>query len=183
MILKTVNDKRYNFYSIGLHWLMLVLLVAVYLCIEVSDSFPKGSDMRASLKTWHYMLGLSVFVLVWLRLAVNFFTHAPAISPAPPAWQSQLAWLVKAGLYFLMICMPLAGWLILSAKGQLIPFFGLQLPALIAANKDSANWIKDIHEAGATLGYFLVGLHACAALYHHYVRRDNTLTRMLSGSR
>jgi cytochrome b561 len=183
MIAKTVNEKRYNIYSIGLHWIMLVLLVAVYLCIEFSDSFPKGSDMRSKLKTWHYMLGLSVFVLVWLRLAVNFFTQAPPISPAPPVWQTQLAWLVQAGLYVLMMAMPLAGWLILSARGQPIPFFGLQLPALIAANKDSADWIKDLHEAGATLGYVLVGLHACAALYHHYVSRDNTLTRMLSGRR
>ncbi|MES2399920.1 MAG: cytochrome b [Pseudomonadota bacterium] len=183
MITQPGNEKRYNIYSIGLHWLMLFLLVAVYLCMELSGNYPKGSDMRASLRNWHYMLGLSVFVLVWLRVAVNLFTRAPPISPAPPVWQTRLAWLVKAGLYFLMIFMPLAGWLILSARGQPIPFFGLQLPALMAASKDSAGWIKDLHEAGATLGYFLVGLHAGAALYHHYVRRDNTLTRMLSGRR
>jgi cytochrome b561 len=183
MIVKTIKDKRYNFCSIGLHWVMLVLLVAVYLCIELSEGFPKGSEMRSGMKTWHYMLGLSVFVLVWLRLAVNFFIHAPAINPPPPVWQTQLAWLVQAGLYALMMSMPLAGWLILSARGQPIPFFGLQLPALIAVSRDSADWIKDLHEAGATLGYFLVGLHACAALYHHYVVRDNTLTRMLSGRR
>ena len=68
------------------------------------------------------------------------------------------------------------GFPILAA---LLPFFGLQLPALIAENKDLASQIKEIHEAVGTTGYFLIGLHAVAALYHHYIKRDNTLTRML----
>jgi cytochrome b561 len=183
MIFKKHPGNRYGPLSIGLHWVMLVLLVAVYICMEISDAFPKGSDMRNGLKTWHYMLGLSVFVLAWLRLAVNLLNRAPAVDPAPPLWQSRLARLVQAGLYLLMIVMPLAGWLILSARGQPIPFFGLQLPALMAENKDAAGWIKEIHEVGATAGYFLVGLHALAALYHHYLLRDNTLVRMLPGRR
>ncbi|MEO7885334.1 MAG: cytochrome b [Polaromonas sp.] len=183
MRLKTDPENRYGSLSIGLHWFMLALLAAVYLCMEVSDAFPKGSDMRNGLKTWHYMLGLSVFVLAWLRLAVNLLHRAPPIAPVPPLWQSRLSRLVQAGLYLLMIGLPLAGWLILSARGQPIPFFGLQLPALMGENKDAAGWIKDIHEAGATAGYFLVGLHALAALYHHYLLRDNTLARMLPGRR
>jgi cytochrome b561 len=181
MLLKTHPEKRYGLFSIGLHWFMLVLLAAVYISMEISGAFPKGSDMRSGLRTWHYMLGLSVFVLAWLRLAVNLWHRAPPVDPPPPLWQSRLARLVQAGLYVLMIGLPLAGWLILSARSQSIPFFGLQLPALMAGNKDAAGWIKDIHEAGATAGYFLVGLHALAALCHHYLLRDNTLTRMLPG--
>lgn len=183
MMPKIHPEKRYGPLSIGLHWFMLVLLAAVYLCIELSEAFPKGSDMRNGLRTWHYMLGLSVFVLAWLRLAVNLLHRAPPVTPAPPLWQHRLAWLVQAGLYVLMIGLPLAGWLVLSARGQPIPFFGLQLPALMAENKNAAGWIKEIHEAGATAGYFLVGLHALAALYHHYLLRDNTLARMLPGQR
>lgn len=177
------NKTRFSLPSIAFHWLMLVLLVAVYLCMELSDNFPKGSDTRAALKTWHYMLGLSVFVLVWFRLAINLSSSKPAITPAPPAWQTQLAKLVQIGLYALMIGMPLLGWLILSAKGQAIPFFGLQLPALIAENKDTASLIKEIHEAGATAGYVLVAVHAGAALFHHYFLKDNTLRRMLPGGK
>jgi cytochrome b561 len=183
MILKVDTKKRYSPVSIGLHWFMLVLLAAVYLCMEISDAFPKGSDMRSGLRTWHYMLGLSVFALAWLRLAVNLCYRAPTVEPSPPVWQSRLAQLVQVGLYLLMIVMPVAGWLLLSARGQPIPFFGLQLPALMAESKTAADWIKDIHEAGATAGYFLVGLHALAALYHHYLLRDNTLIRMLPGRR
>ncbi|MCH7302726.1 cytochrome B, partial [Pseudomonas capeferrum] len=57
--------------SIALHWLMLVLLAAVYACIEFRGLFPKDSAERNLMKDLHFMLGLTVFVLVWLRLAVR----------------------------------------------------------------------------------------------------------------
>jgi superoxide oxidase len=78
-----------------------------------------------------------------------------------------------------MLGMPLAGWLLLSAAGRPIPFFGLQLPSLIGENENLVRLFKGIHEAGATLGYFLIAGHAAAALFHHYVVRDNTLQRMI----
>jgi superoxide oxidase len=170
---------RYGSLSIGLHWFMLLLLAAVYACMEFRDIFPKGSDGRDALKSWHYMLGLAVFVLVWLRLLVNLVGAAPGITPAPPRWQTLVPKRVHAALYLLMIGMPLAGWLTLSAEGEAITFSGLQLPALMADNKNLAETIKEVHEAGAAAGYFLIGLHAAAALFHHYVVRDNTLSRML----
>ena len=79
--------------------------------------------------------------------------------------------------------MPLLGWFLLSAKGQVIPFYGLQLPALTSENKAAADWIKDIHEAGANAGYILVGVHSLAALYQHYFLCDNTLRRMLPNTK
>ena len=178
----TTTTTRYSAPAIGLHWLMLILLVAVYACMELSGFFAKGSDNRALLKSWHYMLGLSVFALVWIRLAVKLASSAPPMEPAP-LWQKRLARLVQITLYVLMIGMPLLGWFLLSAKGQVIPFFGLQLPALMAESKNAAGWIKDVHEIGATAGYFLVGLHALAALYHHYIVHDKTLRRMLPTSK
>jgi len=54
------NKERYGTLSIGLHWSMLLLLVVVYACIELREFFPKGSDLREALKTWHFMLGLAV---------------------------------------------------------------------------------------------------------------------------
>ncbi len=173
------SNHRYGAASIGLHWLMLLLLIAVYACIELRVFYPKGSDIREALKTWHYMLGLSVFVLAWFRLLFYLIGSFPQIEPELPTWQKLTSGLVKIMLYVLMIMMPLAGWLMLSAEGKFIPFFGLQIPALIDENKAVAELIKEIHTTFGTLGYFLIGLHAIAALFHHYVSRDNTLRRML----
>lgn len=89
---------------------------------------------------------------------------------------------MKLALYVFMIGMPLLGWLLLSAKGTPIPFFGMHFAALIAENKALAESIKELHETVATIGYFLIGSHAAAALVHHYVLRDDTLRRMLPGA-
>jgi cytochrome b561 len=173
------TPDRYGTLSIGIHWSMLLLFVAVYACIELHEFFPKGSDLRATLNTWHFMLGLSVLALVLIRMVVHLTDIVPRIDPDPPKWQKQSAKLMHVALYALMIVMPLAGWLLLSAEGKPIPFFGLHLPSLIGKSKYLADLIKEIHEAGGTIGYFLIGLHATAALYHHYFLRDNTLRRML----
>lgn len=173
------STLRYGSLSIGIHWLMLLLFIAVYGTINLHELFEKGSYLREALKTWHFMLGLLVFVLVWLRLAARLSGPTPAIVPELPKLQQQSSGLLHLALYLLMIGMPLSGWLMLSAAGKPIPFFGLELPALIAENKDLAKQIKEVHEFVGTTGYFLIGLHAVAALYHHYLRHDNTLTRML----
>ncbi|MFA6920482.1 MAG: cytochrome b [Gallionella sp.] len=173
------TEIRYGSLTIGIHWLMLLLFIAVYASIELRSFYPKGSDPREALKTWHFMLGMLVFVLVWPRIAARLSGPAPAIEPAIAPWQQLSAKLLHLALYAFMIAMPLIGWLLLSASGKPIPFFGLELPALIDKNKDTANLLKEIHETIGTAGYYLIGLHAAAALHHHYIKHDNTLTRML----
>lgn len=173
------SSVQYGWLSLGLHWLMLLLLIAVYASMELRDFYPKGSVPREAMKSWHYVLGLSVLALAVLRLANYCTGPAPANLPAPAPWQHTGARLMKLALYVFMLGMPVLGWVLLSLKGAPIPFFGLELPALLNANKALAESVKEIHEAGALAGYFLIGLHATAALYHHYLLRDDTLRRML----
>ncbi|GAB1234111.1 cytochrome b [Ferrigenium sp. UT5] len=174
---------RYGALAIGLHWLMLLLFVGVYGSIELRELFEKGSDPREMLKTWHFMLGLLVFLLIWLRIAARFSGPNPGINPEPARIQMLSAKLLHLALYALMIGMPLLGWLLLSASGKVIPFFGLELPALIGADKALAKQIKDVHELVGTVGYYLIGLHIIAAVYHHHIKHDNTLLRMLPGKK
>ena len=173
------TSSRYGGLSIAMHWLMFFLLVAVYACMELHESFPKGSAMRIGLKNWHFTLGLTVFFLVWLRLALRLFQVTPAIQPRPPGWQDILAKLVHLALYVFMIGMPIGGWLVLSGEAKPIPFYGIDLPALIAKNKDLAENVEDIHKAVGEFGYYLIAVHTLAALFHHYYQKDDTLKRML----
>lgn len=171
--------NRYHAASIALHWLMLALFVAVYATIELRVLFDKGTALRETLKSLHFMFGLLMFLLVWLRVAMRAKYPAPRIEPAPARWQAAAAKLAHLALYAFMIGMPLAGWLMLSASGKPVPFFGLELPALIGVNKPLAGQIKEIHELVGTIGYYLIGAHAAAALFHHYIQRDTTLLGML----
>ena len=172
------SDTRYSTMSIALHWLMVVLLAVVYACIELRGQFPKGSGARTLIVEMHFMFGLTVFVLVWLRLFARTQGVAPKIVPNPPQWQRLLATLMHWALYLFMIAMPLLGWLTTSAKGHQVMFYGFDLPLLVAEDKNLAKQLQGWHELLGSLGYWLIGLHALAGLYHHYVMRDNTLQRM-----
>lgn len=174
---RSESPDRYNAISIALHWLMLLLFVAVYAAIELREFYPKGSDPREALKRWHFMLGLSVFALVWVRILARLVFSAPA--PLDESWsRSAAAKAMHLALYALMIAMPLAGWMILSAKGDPIPYFGLRLPPLTGPDAVLAERTKTLHQLGGTIGYWLIGLHAAASLFHQYVLRDRLMARM-----
>jgi len=170
---------RYSHASIFLHWLMLLVLVAVYAAIELREFFPKGSEPREAFKMWHFMLGLAVLGLVWLRIAARLLWATPTASLGEPNWRHVMARLTHLALYVFMIAMPIAGWLILSAEGETIPFFGFELPALVGPNDQLAEQAEEIHELGGTIGYWLIAFHAAASLFHHYVLRDHILARMM----
>lgn len=175
---ETTISERYSQLSIILHWAIFALLIAVYACIELRELYPRGSAPREALKMWHFMLGLSVFGLVWIRMVARLLGKTPPIIPAAPKWRRVIANVVELALYALMIALPLLGWITLSAEGDAIPFFGLQLPPLVGESEALAERTEELHETLAKAGYFLIGLHAAAALFHHYVQRDNTLLRM-----
>ncbi|HET8941095.1 MAG TPA: cytochrome b/b6 domain-containing protein, partial [Rudaea sp.] len=121
------KDKtdRYNVLSISAHWLTLALLIAVYALIELRGIFPKGTATHDAMKMWHFMLGLTVLGVVAVRLMLRQIFPEPPITPPPPAWQMFLAKTTYLALYAFLIAMPILGWLTLSAKGRVIPLFGL----------------------------------------------------------
>lgn len=174
------GNDHYGSGLIALHWLTLGLLVAVYALIELRGIFPRGSAGRAAMMQWHFMLGLVVLALLPIRLALRAAGGAaPPIRPPLPAWQHRLAALMKLVLYVFLLVMPVLGWLTLSAQSKPVPFFGLQLPALLGADKALGHSLEELHETIGEIGYYLIGLHAAAALFHHYWTRDDTLRRML----
>ncbi|CAN5825180.1 cytochrome b [soil metagenome] len=173
------TSRRYGSLSIAFHWLIVLQLIGVYACINLTDLFPKNSDPRVGLLMWHYMLGLSVLVVVVLRIANRLSGPVPGALPGTPRWQNGLAAATHLSLYALLLAMPVLGWLTLSASGEPIPFFGASLPALVGPDKALAHQLREIHETLGVVGYYLIGLHVAAALFHHYLRRDGTLQRML----
>lgn len=175
-----INTPRsYGVLSITLHWLMFLLITLTYASIELRELFDKGTEVHNTFKVWHFTLGLSVLVLAVLRLGLVVLQKKPVIEPAPNSLQQRSAKVVHRFLYAFMIVMPILGWLILSGEGKTIPFYNGLLPALIPENNFLANVFEEVHEIIGEIGYWLIGLHAFAALFHHYFLRDNTLIRML----
>jgi cytochrome b561 len=178
--MKTENtSERYGYLTMGQHWLTFAVLIGVYACINLVEVYPEESSAADALKSWHFMLGLTVLILAAMRLATRIGGSTPAIAPPLPLWQARLAGAMHFALYGLIIVMPVLGWLTLSAAGKPIPFFGGFLPPLMPENSDMAHRLKEVHEVIGTLGYLLIGGHVFAGLFHHFITRDNTLVRML----
>lgn len=162
-----------------LHWLGVLLIVAVASIGLLMGDLERGTDLRKAMYGLHKSLGITVLALAVVRIAVRAATRAP--DPlAGPAWQLRAARVSHVLLYTLLCAIPLSGWLLNSVAGQPLPWFGLvDLPALAAKNADLR---KPVETAHVVLFWTLVGLvclHTAAALHHHVFRRDDTLRRML----
>lgn len=171
--------KKFHPALISLHWLMLLLIIGSYVTIELSESYPEGSPEHFALKLNHFSIGVSILLLVIARVLVRVFTKVPPIVPAQNPKQELLAKLMHLALYVFMFGMPIVGLLIINAHGHAVSFWGIaEVPKLIEENKSIGHFLHEVHEVGGTLGYFLIGLHAAAGLFHHYKLKDNTLLRM-----
>ena len=164
-----------------LHWLMAVLVLAAYLLIEQRGLFPRGSAPRAAMVQGHFWVGITVFVLVWWRLAIRLRSGAPPITPAADRYSALAAKLVHLALYAFFVVMPLLGLATAWSDGKavMIPFTGIALPALLAQNEALAHRLEDLHGTIGQVFYWVIGAHILATAWHHLVRGDDTLKRML----
>ncbi len=123
---------------------------------------------------------MTIFLLVVFRLGWRLTHPAPALPEHMPAHLRRAATAAHWLLYALMFVIPISGWLMSSAKGFQTVWFGIvPLPDLLPKDKALGNALAEVHEA---LNFTLLGLvvlHAAAAVKHHFVDRDDVLTRML----
>jgi superoxide oxidase len=179
----TTSRSSYEPAIIAVHWVTALVFVIVFAAIELRGYFPRGSEARDLLTATHKSFGILILLLVLVRLAIKARSATPPIDPAPPAWQNWLARLTHVTLYAAMLAMPLLGWAMTSTGNHPIPFFGLSLPPILAPDKALSKQLAEIHEFIGNALYYVIGLHAFAALAHHYVLKDNTLLRMVRPAR
>ncbi|HAT1622402.1 TPA: cytochrome b561 [Raoultella planticola] len=173
--------KKYSGSQIALHWLVFLLIVITYAAMEFKGMFPKNSTGRYWMTTAHYSCGVSVLILMLVRMVARFFSPQPPVVPALPQWQKFSASLMHFFLYGLFIILPALGVLSLYFGQKEWRFIFINMPVSALKNSLLQSSLKDVHELLANAGYFIVGLHAAAALMHHYIWRDNTLLRMMPG--
>ena len=129
----------------------------------------------------HKLLG---FFVLWLsagRLIYRLVHGVPPDEPTLEWWQKAASHLVHWALYGLLLIVPLLGWLGVSLFPSLAVFGLFDLPALTAPNEDAAKRVLFVHGWLAILLALLVCAHIGAALFHHFIRKDGVLRRMLPG--
>ena len=183
---------RYTSIAIALHWLIamaILLQVASGLWMEDAIKDPATKAFAYDVFQWHKALGLSVLVLSLFRLIWRLIHRPPEL---PDSMKKSEKWLAHIGhwmLYALMIAIPLTGWVVVSTSVYGLPtmFFGLfEWPHLpwISELSNKNQWHDFAEGAHGLMAYAMMGLlggHIIAALKHHFINRDEVLTRMVPG--
>ena len=172
-------DTSYTRTAIGLHWLVALGIAGTFGLGLYMHELPL-SPQKLKLYSWHKWAGVSLFLLVLVRLGWRHAHRPPALPDAMAGWQRRAAEATHVLLYLLMLVVPLSGWLMSSAKGFQTVWFGvLPLPDLVGKDKALGDLLQEVHEV---LNFTLAGLvlaHLGAALKHHFIDRDAVLARML----
>ncbi len=171
------NPQRYDLLSILLHWVTVLLIVLSYLSMKTEwlDEMISSYDL-------HLTVGVILLLMTSLRLILRLSLASPQPVLTTPRMQLIAAKGVHLGLYIVLLIMPMSGWLMLNAQGDVVSFFGWNMPVLIDTHDTSAERLESIHKILANLGLGLISMHAVAALLHHYAFKDHTLKRMLPWS-
>jgi cytochrome b561 len=162
-----------------LHWLVAACVLTTAPVAIAMTRVGEGPTQDA-LYTFHKSLGVLILVLVILRLINRLMVGAPAPEPGIERWQKAASSATHGLLYLLLVAMPIVGYIANSLYGAPTPFFGLfELPPIVAENQPLSEKLFALHRWSGFLLIVLVLMHLGAALYHHVVRGDNVLRRML----
>jgi cytochrome b561 len=176
------SPERYGAVAIVLHWSMAALLLGLAGVGLYMASLPDaGFDQRKiTLILYHKEVGMVALAFAVVRLAWRVSQVLPRLVEHLPDWQKLTARFVHLCFYALMVALPLSGWLMSSAAGIPVSFLEVfTLPDLIGRDEHLFRELIVVHK---WLGYallVLIGVHAGAALRHHFAFRDDTLKRML----
>ncbi|ELQ6226401.1 cytochrome b561 [Cronobacter turicensis] len=173
--------SKYTSLQITLHWLVFLLVVMAYAAMELRGLVPRP---LGRLFIWtHFSCGIAILALMVTRLLVRMKYPAPPIVPKPRAMYIGLSHLVHLVIYLMFIGLPLLGIVAKYYGGSDWYAFGISMPVAAEPDEDREMQLRAIHAFIANLSYFVIGLHAAAALVHHYFWKDNTLLRMMPGKR
>jgi cytochrome b561 len=176
----TTTMSRYSGVAMLLHWLIAALVIANIGLAELTEDLSR--EARGPYMDLHKAFGISVLVLTLARIAWRIGHKPPALPAAMAAWEKALARFTHATFYFLLLALPLSGWIWSSTYPIPVSFFGLfDMPNWpVAGNEGLGDTLHETHEVLGKAMFFLVILHILGAL-KHVVSRDGAFGRMLPG--
>lgn len=159
-----------------LHWVTALLVLTAFAMI-IGREFVEEKALRQTLLTVHRYAGITALLTALLRIPVR------ALTDKPDHGFDASARLVAAGghglLYLALFLTPALGYALMASRFGRVDYFGVNLPVLLARDRDLAETIESIHGYAGWIMLAVIGLHAAVALWHHHVLKDEVLTAML----
>lgn len=169
---------NYSSSSIFFHWLIALIVIPMVIGSFFLEEVPKAYQPLAYLI--HKSMGLTVLLLMLLRMISILYNGKPPLPDTVPAWQKIVSHLVHYGLYFFVILMSLSGWIMSTAANRPPSYFGLftiPFPGIVP-NEAFSNLMVDVHITVAWIIIALLVLHIAGAIKHHFIDKDKVLLRM-----
>ena len=175
----TLGGARYTTVAIVLHWLIAALVLFMVGLGWIMDEIPKGTPERAYWFNLHKSIGITIGLLVVVRLLWRLAHKPPPLPSTMPAWEVAAARVTHALLYALLVAMPLVGFLASNYSRFGVKFFGLQIGPFFPEDQAMRDALQALHGALAWVLVVLVVVHVAAALKHRLIDRDQVFERML----
>lgn len=171
--------SRYDPFTITLHWLTALLVLVLFAMAQVWGFAGRGTPLRMELISLHVSLGILLTIVLVLRIVWRLLTYRRTV-PAVSGLQHVASVLVHFALYALMISQVSYGFLMRWASANDPEFFGLfSIPPFVIVSPATRRLFSELHSLTAWAIIVIAGIHAAAALVHHYVLRDRVLARMM----
>ena len=173
------TDKTYGWVARSMHWVSAITVLGLFCLGLWMRSLDYYHPWYTKAPDLHRSIGVILIIFTLLRLSWRSLNVKPAMEPGP-IWQLNLARFIHGLLYIWFFFMLASGYLISTAKGQGLEVFNwFVIPAVITGIDNMEDAAGEVHFYLA-LGFIgLICLHAGAALFHHFIKRDNTLRKML----
>lgn len=162
-----------------LHWAMFLILSGMVTLGFYMHELPNSPD-KIQLYGLHKSIGITVLLLVFLRLVWRARNPVPKLPEEAGKVEKAGAHGAHILLYMIMFALPVSGWVGSSYSGFQVSVFGLfTMPDLVGPDRPMSGILHEAHEVLVFALIGVVALHIVAALYHHFVRKDDILKRML----
>jgi len=173
--------QRYTGTAVLLHWLIAIGVFTMIGLGWYMSEIPKGTPDRAFWFNLHKSIGVTVGVLVLIRIAWRL-THKPPPLPASmPAWELTSARISHGLLYACLVVMPVVGFLGSNFTKYGVKYFGIPIGPFFAENQALRDGLQEVHEITSYILVAVVIVHVLAALKHLILDRDGVFQRMLPG--
>ncbi len=173
------TERAWGAVAKSFHWVVAVLILGQFVLGTTAEELGV-SPLKLDLFVWHKSIGVTILLLVVLRIAWRLRNPPPALPDGMAAWERRLANASHALLYVLMFIVPLTGWWISdTSRIPLRLYWAVPVPDLMPPNRDLSLLAADVHGILTKFLLTIIIVHILAALRHHFLLRHDTLLRML----
>ncbi len=176
------QSDRYDAFARTLHWLMALMIFGLIGVGLYMGELPREDALRPQLYMLHKTFGVLTLCLAIIRIAWALLIGMPELPRSLQNWEIKLAKVTKVGMYLLMLATPIVGYSLSNFADKPVALFGvIEMPTLLAPDKELKELAEELHEILAFTLLGLAGLHIAGALKHRFSGAPETdvLRRML----